>query len=278
MTQNYLDRVAAHLDDLPADARRTALADLRELLDAGVSPDELGSPEAYASQLTIDFDDEQDPAEPQATAFGVPFEARSAADAGVRSRIWNPQDPRLIVPRLLGGGWMLNLGAVAVRLGLLRPDDWDDEALDRVPAWVLQSFRFAPIALAVATLAAATVAYRSGDRIPTHFAAGGRADRWADHRWAWLPPAIAAGVATWGALPTTGDDRMVRPALANYGTGMAAALTAITAYAATHPGRRAPLALLAIPVAGLVKSFALPVTIGVRRGWAQAGRRGEPAS
>lgn len=269
--QPYLDQVAGKLSDLPADVRRAALDDLRELLEAGVTPDDLGTPEAYASQLVIEWDDEKDPTEPQAEAFGIPFETRAATDPTVRSRLWNPQDPRLVVPRLMGGGWMLNLGGVAVKLGLIRPDDWDDEALDRVPAWVLTAFRFAPVWLAAATMAAAAVAWRSGERLPTHFDLSGRPDRWSGRGIALVPPAIAAGIATWGALPTTGDDRMVRPALAIYGTSLTATLTAVTAWSARHPGGRAPIAAaIAVPIAAMVKAIALPVALGVRRNWREA--------
>ena len=35
---------------------------------------------------------------------------------------WNPADERLLLPRAVGWGWDLNLGAVAVRLGLIEPD------------------------------------------------------------------------------------------------------------------------------------------------------------
>lgn len=266
----YVDNVAAHLTHLPPHIRRVALDDLRELLASGVTPEELGSAEEYAAGLVIGFDPEPDPGAPQAT-FGIPFETRGATDPHVRSRLWNPQDPRVLVPRLLGGGWMLNLGAVAVKLGLLRPDDWDDEALDRVPAWLLQAFRFAPVGYAAVALAAAVVAYRSGAQVPTHFSASGRPDRWGNHNVAWIPPAIAAGVAAWGALPTTGDDRMVRPALAIYGSGLAAAIAGATAYAAKNPTKRAPIAaVLAVPFAGLVKAIALPVALGVRGNWRQA--------
>ncbi|WP_425307287.1 DUF1648 domain-containing protein [Ammonicoccus fulvus] len=270
---HYVDAVATHLTHLPDHIRRIALDDLRGLLASGVAPDELGPAEAYASNLVIGFDPEPDPTEPQAS-FGIPFETRGATDPRVRSRLWDPQNPKILVPRLLGGGWMVNLGAVAVKLGLLRPDDWDDEALDRVPAWILQAFRFWPIAYAAAALAAATVAYQSGDKVPTHFSVSGHPDRWGNHNVAWIPPAIAAGVATWGALPTKGDDRMIRPALAIYGSGVAAGIAAITAYSAKNPTRRAPIAAaLAIPFAGMVKAIALPVALGVRRSWRQAGHK-----
>lgn len=264
---NYVDAVATHLTHLPDHIRRIALEDLRELLASGVTPDELGPAEAYASNLIIGFDPEPDPTEPQAS-FGIPFETRGATDARVRSRLWDPQNPKLVVPRLLGGGWMLNLGAVAVKLGLLRPDDWDDEALDRVPTWVLQSFRFAPLAYAALAAAAATVAYRSGEQVPTHFSLTGVPDRWGNHNVAWIAPAVAAGVATWGALPTKGDDRMVRPALAIYGSGLAAGIAAVMAYSTKNPNRRAPIAAaVATPFAGMVKAIALPVALGVRKSW-----------
>lgn len=40
-----------------------------------------------------------------------------------RLRVFDPESPRLFVPRSFGWGWELNLGAVAAKLGLIRPDD-----------------------------------------------------------------------------------------------------------------------------------------------------------
>lgn len=45
----------------------------------------------------------------------VPYDLRPPTAERLRSRIWAPDDPRLIVPRAFGVGWTLNVGRL-VRL------------------------------------------------------------------------------------------------------------------------------------------------------------------
>ena len=42
-------------------------------------------------------------------------------DPEARERWWDPSDPRIFVPRAIGLGWDVNLGAIAVKLGWLPP-------------------------------------------------------------------------------------------------------------------------------------------------------------
>jgi len=127
----YVDDVAAHLGSLPAAERRAALGDLRDLLTEGVDPDDLGPAEDYAAALGARRG--QEPSETLGRVLGMPVDVRGTTDPHVRSRVFDPSDPRMVVPRVLGAGWRLNYGAVAVRLGLLRPDDYDDEVLAHIP-------------------------------------------------------------------------------------------------------------------------------------------------
>ncbi len=269
MTHPYVDQVAAHLGDLPPALRDQALSDLTELLDAGISPSELGPAEAYAQAIRPEPQEPSDEVpDAQATVFGVPVEGRGATDRGVRSRIWAPQDERILVPRLLGGGWMVNLGAVAVRLGLLRPDDWDEQTLDAVPPDLLKALRWLPVGISAAALTAASMAWRPGADVPTHWTISGVPDRWGPRWLAWVPAGIAAGVAAWSTRPADGDDRMIRPALGMYGTSMAAMAGAFMAFSVRHPDRPTPGPLLvAVPFALLAAGIAVPVTLGIRRTW-----------
>ena len=43
------------------------------------------------------------------TFLGVPFEFKIPTTARIRERWWNPDDPRLFTPSVLGVGWSLNL-------------------------------------------------------------------------------------------------------------------------------------------------------------------------
>ena len=40
--------------------------------------------------------------------FGIPFDWRKPTSARFRSRLWNPNEPRLITPKAFGWGYDLN--------------------------------------------------------------------------------------------------------------------------------------------------------------------------
>ena len=48
----------------------------------------------------------------------IPYDFRRPTGQRVRERMWNPGDPRLIVPSVFGVGWTLNAGRL---IALLRP-------------------------------------------------------------------------------------------------------------------------------------------------------------
>jgi uncharacterized protein DUF5808 len=48
----------------------------------------------------------------------IPYDLRAPSMAKVRARMWAPDDPRIVMPRVFGIGWTLNLGRLA---RLLRP-------------------------------------------------------------------------------------------------------------------------------------------------------------
>ncbi len=43
----------------------------------------------------------------------VPYDLRPPTVERVRSRIWAPDDPRIVMPHAFGVGWTVNLGHVA---------------------------------------------------------------------------------------------------------------------------------------------------------------------
>lgn len=47
--------------------------------------------------------------------LGMPYDFRRPTLARIRERIWNPDDPRLIVPRVFGMGWTVNLASLRKR-------------------------------------------------------------------------------------------------------------------------------------------------------------------
>lgn len=83
-----------------------------------------------------------------------------AADPSGRERWWAPSDPRIFVPRAIGIGWDINFGAVAVKLGLLREDDIDDDVVAAIPPEVSRNAQAAlalsaGVALAISLASAA---------------------------------------------------------------------------------------------------------------------------
>jgi hypothetical protein len=42
--------------------------------------------------------------------MGVPYDIRPPTLDRIRERIWNPDNPQIIVPRVFGAGWTINLG------------------------------------------------------------------------------------------------------------------------------------------------------------------------
>lgn len=188
-------RVQAYLADVerglasvrPAD-RDEALRELTSLLDELASADaldeglaELGSPEQYAAQVRegLEGPEPMDPAAPQGRILGMPYDFRPITDERVRSHIWDPTNPKLWVPKLWGAGWTVNLGALAVKLRLVRPDDTDERVFDAVPR--LYRWLLAGVPLLLLAVSGAVIAARWSvlpDVLPTHWDVTGRPNDW----------------------------------------------------------------------------------------------------
>lgn len=148
---------------LPAASRREALDDLRSTLaDLARESSEadavaaLGPASDYAAALNEGADGVRPPRllGLLPNSFGPGIARRIAAT-------FDPADASLIIPRVFGGGWTLNAGAVAARLGLLNPDDLDDEiAAEAVDG----PGRLAPLVAAVPSVLAIGLAARAARR------------------------------------------------------------------------------------------------------------------
>lgn len=261
--QAYLDAVAPSIDE---EFRDLVLCDLRswivDHLDPGASPADVAALTAQAGPMD---------GEPYDGTAGDPDEAEPADLLGrVASSLWSPADPRLFLPRTLGWGWDLNLGAVAVRLGLIEPD------AEAVPFTATPERAFRVAALAPAGLAAAVVAHylvrgRSlAERLPSHWGLDGSADRWTSKRSAALTDlALSVGpaaVATWAAgSARPGPDKA--GAIAG-GTLFATAAAVTTVWRSARDRRRAWAGpALAVAVTGAAGA--------VLFGLARAGRAAE---
>ena len=86
--------------------------------------------------------------------LGIPVGTEGLRSRAARMRRFEPENPRLFVPRAVGIGWDLNVGALAVRLGLIRPDDSLPDLEDHVPSRTAGALAVAPwagLALLAAT-------------------------------------------------------------------------------------------------------------------------------
>jgi hypothetical protein len=154
----YVAAVARQLT-VPAASRRAALDDLRgTLADLARGSSEadavaaLGPASDYATALNEGTDGLQQP-----RLFGLP----NSFGPGIARRIaatFDPADANLVIPRVFGGGWTLNAGAIAARLGLLNPDDLDDEIAAEA---VEGPGRLAPLVAAVPSVVALALTARA---------------------------------------------------------------------------------------------------------------------
>ena len=95
------------------------------------------------------------------TVFGIPASLEGLHSREARSRWFEPENPRIFVPRSFGIGWDINMGALAVRLGMIRPDDSLPDLEDYIPPRTRRALTIAPaLGGAIAGGAAALVARR----------------------------------------------------------------------------------------------------------------------
>ncbi|MBA3019580.1 DUF1648 domain-containing protein [Propionicimonas sp.] len=184
---------------------------------------------------------------------------------------WNPADERYFVPRAFGWGWDLNVGAVAVRLGLIEPDA-EAVPFTATPDAAFKAAAAVPLALGAAVGLHYIVRGRSlPARLPSHWGLDGHPDRWVSKGSAAVADlaitSLAAGAAAWAAT-TEGEGPQRAGVLA--GATMAGGLAASTALVrglAKPRGWAAPLGVLAASTA----------VAGVLYGLARAGRDAEIA-
>lgn len=258
---------------LPSRTRETALADLRAAFAEGLDPADLPAPAQYAAEIlggdpTDLASDAPDPA-PQGHILGVPVDVRGLTNTRVLARTFDPTNPAILVPRTLGVGWDINMGAVAVKLGLLRPDDVDADVISAIPSGARTAVRLLPAALAAVTTGAVVHALRTNDaaRLPNAFGTNGRPKSVAGRR-ATAAGLIAgsAAVAVWGA--TAPADNPMRPALACGLATLPAGQALLLSRWAARPDAAQPVLAVAAslrPALGTLGAAVLPIRAGLRR-------------
>lgn len=193
--------------------------------------------------------------------LGVPVGTGSRDE---RLRAFEPENPRLFVPRSFGIGWDLNAGAVAVKLGLIRPDDSLPDLAAHIPPRTVQALKVAPIIGAAAVAATAYAVGRSHETLPGGWTATFRPKAAKPARDALLPHVVGStAVAGWTAWEHSRDEGVdvVGVALA-LAVQSAALLDAVAATHATkRPGRPSLLAGLAAASVPTVMTGVVVATI-----------------
>ncbi len=123
--------------------------------------------------------------------FGMPVGIPFDTDPEVLLRGFEPENPKLWVPRTVGAGWNLNLGTVAVKLGLLRPDDSIPGLDTYFPQGIRHFFQWAPWAGAAAGASTALM-LKDFPRVASNWSLSAHARRYMP---GWASAALSTGVA-----------------------------------------------------------------------------------
>ncbi|MDO9556862.1 MAG: DUF1648 domain-containing protein [Coriobacteriia bacterium] len=162
--RTHIEEAAAHTDG-SVDAVRSII-------------DELGPAEQYRETAE---DTAEGATHTGRRVLGMPYDFTPPSTAKFAARWWNPADPRILMPKVWGVGWTINFGAIAVKLGIMRPDDEDAMPFGNVPDRVLVLAMLVPTVIAAAGVIAVALAWRTlPAEVPTHWGIGGQPDQWGD--------------------------------------------------------------------------------------------------
>ncbi|MDY5143047.1 DUF5808 domain-containing protein, partial [Actinotignum timonense] len=105
------------------------------------------------------------------TIFGIPASLEALRSREARSRWFEPENPRVFVPRNFGIGWDINMGALAVRLGMIRPDDSLPDLEDYISPRTRHALSIAPALGGALAVGAAALVARRHRLLPSGFRA-----------------------------------------------------------------------------------------------------------
>lgn len=140
--------------------------------------------------------------------FGLPVSPVWSGDNHAIFDSFEPENPHLFIPRHFGVGWDLNLGAIAVKAGWIRPDDSLPDLADHVPSWVKKAIGGGVILGGVA-IVAASAAVVSREAAAYKWSLGGIPRRFTSSRRAIIAPVMLSILTAAGrrisAHNSTGD-------------------------------------------------------------------------
>ena len=277
--ETYLTAVTVAVRQSDPDVADSVLEDLRDDLFAALSGDSTADDVERAiarygdpSSIGSASEKSEDLTEPVGRFLGMPYDYRVTGERAM-SRIWNPQDPRIIMPRLFGLGWTVNFGAIAVKLHLIEPDA-EDEPFGSVSERAFLLALFVPVALTAFVLGS-YLALRTQlpAMLPSHWNAAGVVDGYATQLAAFLLPFGFASTSTLVAMWAVAAKRsaFVRGGYIGLASGLSAlgaGIWALTLASALRPPVNASMpALMILPT--VIVPFA--VLLGLSR----AGRGAE---
>ncbi len=245
--------------------RGEVIADLRAYFADHLWPDATAADAAAVAATVGEAPDTARTGSRHASFHGVPIDFTRPTAERVASTWWNPRDERIFVPRVFGLGWALNVGAVAVKLGLIEPDA-EDEPFESTPAPALRKALVVPAVLAAAVVAHYVVRGPGlPASLPNNLDLAGRVGSWTGKPVAAATDiAIAVAPTAWAAWIVgrggTGARAVGSIATATAGAATAAGLSLWRA--AAIDGKARPLAgpglvaLLWVPAGALLLALA----------------------
>jgi len=195
-------------------------------------------------------------------------------------RVWDPANPSIFVRRVIGVGWDVNLAALAVAFGWLRPDDLDADVLQAAPENAMRvASAFPVLGAALAVTASAVGAARSDGLLPSGWDAAFR-PRGRTGRLRALAPGLvlSVGSALWARRFTDRGDQLSRGVYASSLSFVGAGMSLLAARSTrrgdlAQPGAGAVLVGLVPAAAGLAAGL-IPIRSGLHAVWEEAGLRG----
>lgn len=185
--------------------------------------------------------------------LGIPVSLAGLINADARLRGFEPENPSMFVPRSFGAGWDLNIGAVAVKLGIIRPDDSLPDLAEHIPPATITALRVAPVLGAAAVAVIGVRAALTHDHLPSNWDITMKPTRWHSGPMAMAAPvALSVGSGIWATVAGRQKhaDPVVDVAAAAQTIGLQAMSLILIAAATQHADN--PEASRVLPAAGLV--------------------------
>ncbi len=253
-----MESLRAHVREELAGSEGTA-ADAARVLGS------LGTPEVLAAQWEEAAREELPKAAKGGSRLsgrllGLPYELRLPTPERIGARLWDPLNPHVFVPRLFGVGWTVNFASIAVRLGLVRPDD-EDVPFGLVPRRWLAAALAVPLVLAAGLISLAAICQPTlPDFVPVHFSIAGMPDRFSPKARALVMPicmtALGAALAAWPWLRRRAP--LMRVAAGAFATMIAA--ISLGSYGQQVASARGSVGI-GILAAGLTAALVLPFAL-----------------